>query len=277
MLPDFIVIGAMKCGTTSLHHYLGHHPEIGMSKKKELNFFVEDGRWSKGLEWYQSNFKGPARIYGEASPKYTSFPTSPGIPERMHAVVPQAKLIYIVRDPIERILSHYVHSLAELREHRPIEEALADFEENEYICRSMYYMQLEQYLVFYPKSSILVINHDDLYHRRRQTLQGVFRFLEVDETFDTPKFSTMVHLSRKKRRKTPTGVWLSQLPMIRPLRRLPSPWRRRVDKLLFYPFSRSIPRPGLPEELRQTLVRHLKPDTDRLREMTGQRFDGWCV
>ena len=110
MLPNLIIIGAMKCGTSALHQYLDQHPDIAMSKEKELDFFIEDRNWRKGLDWYRSMFPDSGVVRGEASPDYTHYPAIPGVPERMHTVVPGAKLIYMVRDPVERMLSQYMHN-----------------------------------------------------------------------------------------------------------------------------------------------------------------------
>ena len=74
MLPDFIIIGAMKCGTTSLHHYLSLHPDISVSRRKELDFFVAEENWARGLAWYESQFPDKGKVRGEASPKYTFNP-----------------------------------------------------------------------------------------------------------------------------------------------------------------------------------------------------------
>ena len=106
-LPNLIIIGGLKCGTTSIHHYLGLHPEIHMSKPKELNFFVEELNWDLGLDWYRGRFDDRFAVRGESSPHYTNLPYFEGVPERIHEHIPDAKLIYMVRDPISRILSHW--------------------------------------------------------------------------------------------------------------------------------------------------------------------------
>src|SRR5688572_6261293 len=126
MLPNLIIIGAQKCGTSALHHYIHLHPEICMSAQKELNFFIESGNWSKGLAWYESNFggkAGKAKIYGEASPNYTDYPGTREVPERMHGIVPDVKLIYMVRHPIERIISQYIHYRRRGTETRSLSDA----------------------------------------------------------------------------------------------------------------------------------------------------------
>ena len=112
-LPNLIIIGSPKCGTTSLYYYLGLHPEIFMSREKELNFFMEERNWRRGLDWYRAQFETSRKVsvWGEASPGYTHHPVFQGVPQRMHSLVPGARLIQIVRDPMKRHLSHYFHQL----------------------------------------------------------------------------------------------------------------------------------------------------------------------
>ena len=81
-LPNLIVIGGQKCATTSLHYYLNLHPQISMSREKELNFFSERN-WHKGIEWYKSNFTGRTKIHGESSPSYTNYPFNKEVPKRL--------------------------------------------------------------------------------------------------------------------------------------------------------------------------------------------------
>ena len=95
MLPNLIVIGAAKCGTTSLHEYLNEHPEISMSSEKELYFFVEEKNLGKGLAWYESQFDPSAPVRGESSPGYSALPLYRGVPERMAETIPDAKLVVI--------------------------------------------------------------------------------------------------------------------------------------------------------------------------------------
>src|SRR5687768_8813331 len=102
-LPNLIIIGAMKCGTTSMHGYLRRHRQIEMSGTKELDFFIAGRNWEKGPDWYASQFPGGTAIRGESSPNYTSALIFPGVPERMHSVVPDARLLFMVRDPVDRI------------------------------------------------------------------------------------------------------------------------------------------------------------------------------
>lgn len=276
-LPNLIVIGAMKCGTTSLHYYLNLHPQISMLKEKESNFFVNEDNWNRGVEWYKSHFTGEVKVYGESSPRCTYYPFLDGAPERMYSVIPEAKLIYILRDPIERIISHYVHDYAHELEDRTIAEALACLDHNPYVCRSSYYMQLSQYLEYFAQSNILILTLEDLHRQPKETMQKVFRFLEVDDSFDSPKFSIIKHNSRYKRRKNRIGRFLAQTPLMNMVERLPFRFRGDAEILLFFPFSRKIERPALDGNLRRILTSRLQEDVNRLRQFTGYDFKDWCL
>ncbi|NCR23380.1 MAG: sulfotransferase domain-containing protein [Microcystis aeruginosa L111-01] len=279
-LPDFIIIGAMKSGTTSLHYYLNCHPEIYMSREKELRFFVESNNWTKGIEWYKSQFIGNAKISGEASPAYTKYPIFRGVPERMHSVIPHAKLIYVVRDPIERIISHYVHRYASGTEDRTLAEALMNFKNesyNFYVSRSQYYLQIEQYLQYYSPNNILVISSEELSNIPQKTLQTIFKFLEVSDNPEFIKCQKKIHTSIKKRRKTKLGNQITSLPIMSIIDHLPSSWKYHLNKLIYFPFSTPIKKPQLSKDLRIRLIDYLQEDINQLRTFTGKDFNEWCL
>src|SRR5438093_10024477 len=97
-LPNLVVIGAQKCGTSGLHYYLSLHPEISMSRPKELNFFIAERNWPRGVEWYRRHFDPRAQVRGESSPNYTAFPQHTGVVERLHELLPEPRLVYLIRD-----------------------------------------------------------------------------------------------------------------------------------------------------------------------------------
>ena len=119
-----------------------------------------------GVDWYASQFVGEAKLVGEASPDYTKFPRHAGVPARMHTVLPDARLVYVVRDPIERLISHYVDAYSFGRVHRPLNDALDDDEGRHYVACSKYFFQIEQYLPFYDPERILVVQTEALASRR---------------------------------------------------------------------------------------------------------------
>jgi hypothetical protein len=106
-LPEFMIIGAAKAGTTALNEYLSQHPQIFMCPLKEPQFFSTDVIYERGLAWYEGLFADAksGQICGEASTSYTFFPSTPLTPQRIHQAIPNVKLIYLIREPVSRIQS----------------------------------------------------------------------------------------------------------------------------------------------------------------------------
>ena len=276
-LPNLIVIGTQKGGTSSLHYYLSLHPQISMCREKELDFFIAQRNWERGVEWYQKNFVGKAKIYGESSPNYTDYPRYDQVPKRMHSIVPETKLIFILRDPIKRIISHYMHWYSAGLEDRSISEALKKLENSRYIRRSLYYLQLEQYLEYFPKSNILIMTTEDLYNNPQQSMQKLFSFLKVDNSFYAQRFTRIKHKNSGKRRKNSLGLSLSKSLIGETVERFPYSFREKVKVLLYFPFSQKVQRPILEKSLEAKLIDYLSPDINRLREYTELAFEDWCL
>jgi hypothetical protein len=265
----------MKCATTSLHHYLGLHPDIAMAAEKELHFFVAERNWSRGLEWYGRQFTGRAAVYGESSTTYARYPHYAGVAARMHATVPEARLLYVVRDPVDRIVSHYVHEVAAGREDRALPDALADLSRNPYLDLSRYGLQLEQYLPFYDRTRILVLSAEELASQRAATLRRAYAFLGVRDTFEHPGFATVKHESAAKRRLTARGARLRWLPESAPARKLPPSLRRVAWRLLSHPFSTPVEVPRIGADLRRRILDALQPDLERFASATGRDVSPW--
>jgi hypothetical protein len=199
-LPNLIVIGAMKAGTSALHAYLDEHPEVAMSTPKELCFFYDPvpgalrdaptahpgtdatewsaGNWHRGIEWYRAHFREDAPVRGESSPGYTS-PSFPDVAARMASVVPDARLVYLVRDPVARAVSQYHHHVRDGTERRPILEALSD-PTSQYTLRSRYAERLAPFLERFPPERISIVVHEDLVADPVHAITGLLRSLCVD-------------------------------------------------------------------------------------------------
>lgn len=280
-LPDFLIIGASKAGSTSLHFYLDQHPEISMSWPKETNFFTRED-YMDALDWYMSCFSDKPGLRGEASPKYSTFPKFKHVPERIVALVPQAKLIYIVRDPVERAESHYYHRYFNRSESRGIQEVFADLEDldDPLVAASMYGMQVEQYLEFFPLSQMLIVDNRDLRDARELTMSSVFSFLGVDPDFSSKSFKREVKNRAKTVRISQAGARLHRsAPAQFGRRTLPV----RLREPLFATARRvlspagSVTSPGLSPELRARVAGLFVEDAARLRELTGLPFAHWSV
>jgi hypothetical protein len=177
-----VVIGAMKAGTVSLRHYLDGHPDVFIGHGGTLgepNFFIAEDNWPRGQGWYESLFDGAGRVaaIGECSPCYTWAHVYRGVPERMAQIVPEVRLIYVVRDPIARMQSMYMHQVSAGRERRRAEVALLD---DRYLGPSRYGFQLAAFLDHFDRSQVLVIASEVLRDRPREALTAVFDHLAVD-------------------------------------------------------------------------------------------------
>lgn len=193
-LPTFLIVGGMKCGTTALHRYLDLHPDVCTSEPKELNFFfgddpsgdwVDGNRW-RGTDWYARHFDAAVPARGESSPGYTS-PARPYVPDRIATLLPDVRLIYLTRDPLERAVSQYLHHRRDGTEQRPIGEALLD-PDSQYVARSRHGERIEPYLERFGADRVAVVDHRELLHRRGRVLARLFRFLGVDPGFRSPAF-----------------------------------------------------------------------------------------
>jgi hypothetical protein len=275
--PNFLIIGAAKCGTTSLHFYLAQHPKIWMSLEKELKFFLEEINWNRGVDWYKEQFDARFPLRGEATPYYTHALKYNGVPSRIHSLLPEAKLIYLVRDPIQRILSAYVHAVVWDHEERPFEEAVLASSENSYIDRSRYYFQLSQYLDFFPAKQVLVQCTEDLRDNRQSVLRNIFSFLGVEPYEKCWKYNLLLNQSWVQRKLSSFGRRLSPLPAEEWIQRISRHLHSLYTKIILFPFSMRMPKPELKEDVRRQLVGRLKDDIDKFRALAGLSFSHWSL
>jgi len=273
-LPNTIVIGAQKCGTSTLHYYLGFHPEISASSPKELNFFIEATNWNRGVDWYRSHFDAAKTARLESSPNYTTWPHHEGIPERMARLVPDARLIFMVRDPVARIEAHWVHNYAKRRERGTIVETITH-PSTTYILRSRYFMQIEQFLKYFDRDQILVFQQSDLRDRRAAQLREVFEFVGVDPDFQHKAFDTVRHRTSKKRRATKAGMKVQEWSRTDFGKKFPKVFWNYAEAGLR--LSRPIERPNLRDQLPDHVLEVLRDDATALREFTGRDFSNWSI
>jgi hypothetical protein len=273
--PNFFIIGAPKCGTTSLHFYLDQHPEISMSRVKEPNVFSEP-RWLPSLDGYDGQFDCHSSCRGEASTSYSRYPAEGAPAPRIHAAVPDARLIYVVGDPVERIISDYVQTIAGGVESRPIEQALREFDdpENWYVCASRYATQLNHFLEYFDASAVHVIDQSDLRDRRDKTVSEVFGFLGVDPEFRSRQFAAEL-FSRDDQVPYRGLGWRLRVSFLgRAFRKLPPRFRLPISRMIRRR-AHAVPRPSLDPALREQLVEFLRPEVEELRSLTGKPFEHW--
>jgi hypothetical protein len=275
----------MKAGTTSLYHYLRVHPQVFMAPIKELDFFVEDANWRRGWEWYRKQFErvGPEAIaVGEASTRYTKYPSVAGVPERIATHLPHARFIYVLRDPIERIRSHYEHRVAVGTERAPLEQAA--FENPIYLDCSRYASQVERYLSYFSLESLLLITSEELRHSRASTMRRVYDFLRVDSDYVPGTLDQEFYKTGERATYSATG-W-----RIRRILKRYFPASKRAKELVDSVLPRSLnrarghadaagknPKFIVSESLRSKLAEQLRDDVRRLHSYMGEGFDGWGI
>jgi hypothetical protein len=206
LLPDFIIIGAQKCGTTSLYHYLSAHPAVAPAARKEVHYF--DWAFKQGTRWYRAHFAtipyrlafelltGRRLVVGEASPFYL---LHPDVPKRVRALLPDIKLIALLRDPVERAYSHYNQRVRRGKEPLPFSEAvvreadriageLVRLQRDEtyasrihrypsYLARGIYADQLAKWLRVFPREQLLILTSEDFFSDTPRVFSQVLEFI----------------------------------------------------------------------------------------------------
>jgi len=260
-VPDFVVIGAMKAGTTSLYRYLQRHPELSLATPKEPNFFIEE-RTESQLDRYHACFDERKRLWGDVSPNYAKRHLFDGVPERIRRYAPQTRVIISVRDPVDRALSHYLHNRARGRETRSAEAALAA-PHNNYLLTSSYWHQLEPYVKTFGRERILVVEAEDLLSDANQVLGEVCSFLGV-APFRVPasqlrRYNASVTSGRAR-------VLFARLRTI--LGKL---------RLLNEDVPQPAPRPLLGESVQSQIRQYLEEDAQAFRRFSSLPLARWQV
>ncbi len=310
-MPNFLIIGAPKAGTTSVYQYLKEHPQIYLSSMKEPAFFAfegmklnyENGPLAGGLgdrppesrDWYQERvgvaistlgeyqalFEGVTDeiAIGEASPGYMYFSRSP---ERIHHYIPEVKLIAILRQPADRAYSSMVHRAqfgldpqADFSKILEKEDYNIDDEWwgfNHEIRTGFYYKQLKRYYDRFDRSQIKIYLYEDLQNRPLDLVKEAFQFLGVDETF-VPDVSRKYLVSAVPKNK----LWHKLLTQPNPIKELlktalPENVRKPLGQKLI---KKNMGKPPKPPEVRQKLTEIYKEDILQLQDLIGRDLSDW--
>jgi len=273
-LPNFLVIGAAKSGTSSLHHYLRAHPQVFTPKLKEINFFDYDGthvdvhHWAKTLEEYARYFEsaGPAIAIGEVTPLYLC---SRAAPDNIRRIVPDVRLIAILRNPVDRAYSAYLMTRRTGRTTRELRSAFSSKDAG-YIKQGRYAAYLERYYQRFDRSRIKILRFEDLKSGSGLLMRDLYQFLGVDPGFEPP---AEVH----NKGYVPRSEWLNRLFHSRFVRRVVKPllsdglmqWARKLRSV-------NAKRPEqLPVEIRAELSEFYRNDILHLQDLTGVDFSAW--
>lgn len=262
--PDFILIGAMKCGTTTLAAQLGAQEGIFLTEPKEPNYFSDNHVFARGPEWYAGLFDAarPGELRGEASTHYTKLPDLPEAVPRMKAALPEVRLIYIIRDPMARLVSHYIHEWSQGILTGPLDAAMLE-RYAPLVNYGCYGMQIAPYLEAYGREAVLLTSLERLKRDAGAELARIAAHIGHDGPVTWRRNLATVNASSERVRRLPMHWLLVDSLFATVLRRslVPQLVRTRIRE------ARMMKeRPEIPEEARAGLARRFLEDRARLAE-----------
>ena len=264
MLPNFIIAGAEKCGTSALHRVLGLHPQIFTTPLKEVYFF-RDPNYSKGLDWYKNHFRdwaGEAAV-GESSPRYIE---SRLIAERISTTLPDLRLILILRNPVDRAYSEYWYFRLRLRENLSFDQAVA---ENKYLQRGFYISQIATYLEYFSRDQLLILLNEDLKSDGKGVYRTCFKFLGVDESVQYPQMAQAYNQASAL--SNPIYRLIVNHPSLLPL----APPRTGIRRFLQLGSRKPFKYPQMSLDTRKKLVDIFRESNDQLAELVDRDLSCW--
>jgi Sulfotransferase domain len=278
VLPNFLVCGIQKGGTTSLYHYLREHPDVFLPVVKEINFFHIN--YDRGRAWYEAHFAPHTtqRAVGEVSPLYMWYPE---VPERIHDLLPEARLIFMLRNPIERAYSNYWFNLSRGQQSsgQSFGEAIHTAHgQRHYLSKGFYLEQIERFLPLFPRERLHFIISEDLQREALSTVAACCRFLGVDDSHqpDTARRHNVTLLPKSDAAKTLYGLGAPLRKVALPLtpkvlRRATKTLRRSAHGLFFAPGKT----PPMAEADRAYLRDIFASHNQRLSEFLERDLSAW--
>jgi hypothetical protein len=285
-LPDFLIAGAAKCGTTSLASWLGAHPQAFVPAIKEVGYFALDHLYARGTEWYLEYFAGAgdARAVGEATPNYMFYPWSI---ERIAEDLPGVRVIVCLRNPSDRAYSHYLHwrdrLMLEPRTFaQAVEDELAAGGEEiaihqrgrkppyfAYVARGRYLEQIERLVTAFGRERVHVVLLDDMRADAAAEYARVCRFLGIDDGFVPATLGGSENRYQRHRRDR----LLRPLVRARLMQRMPAPWSQWLVRHVFPPVE--VPSPQADPAARARLLDFFAPHNAALGAWLGRDLSGW--
>ena len=281
-LPDFIIIGAMKAGTSAISAFLQKHPQIYLPDEAEVCVFHRDHLYARGIEFYASFFEAApdGKRIGEKSPSYIF---TPSVPARIAGWMPAVKLIAVLRNPVEQALSLHRMLVAKGSERRSFGEAIRATPD--YVDQSRYHAHLSRYLDHFPPGQLRILFYEDLRADPEQFCKGVLRYLDVDDNILPPLGNNnwtgeprnravtrglhAVYSLRNALRDGPLGRLVNHPVIDRQARKV----RNRISRWNRKP----APPPPVPVADRQYIIDMLADDITRLAALTDRDLRHWLV
>ncbi|MCW5906546.1 MAG: sulfotransferase [Chitinophagales bacterium] len=273
MKVDFMIIGAQKCATTTLTQILKSHPSVSFCKEDEPHFFSKNSNWKEHLAEYNKLFETKNNVlYGEGSTSYTFYKNDDfKVWEHLHEYNPDLKFIYLVRNPIDRIISAYMHAFSRGYTSKDIETEV--LQNQFYINVSKYFFQISPFIELFGRDKVLLIDFDDFNKNRAAQLEHVAAFLGIDKSlfknFENVKANESIGGSKVHHK------WDNYFRMIKSAGKLfPHPLRQLVFDVFFR--SRQFDeKPILSEKAKQKIIQDLLPDIRNLELLMNRSYEHW--
>jgi len=287
MLPNFIIVGAPKAGTTSLYHYLSEHPQVFMSEPKEVNFFsraeIEDqGLYyqdfkAKDLNDYEKLFEGGVgkKAIGEGSVSYLFYPETP---QKIKDILPDVKTIILLRDPLSRGYSHYLMDfrlgLVDLTydeiAFKKVKHKKMDLYYQQYVELGLYYEQVKRYFDIFGKNQVKIYLQEDLRNDPDSLIDNLYDYLEIDKTFtpNTDQEHNAFSMPKNGLIQKLYGSYMlrSTLSKIFP---------NKLKEMLLNTFFERAKKPELNPKTKEYLLSLYKPNIEKLETLLDANLSGW--
>jgi hypothetical protein len=276
--PNFFVIGAAKSGTMSLYKLLNGSPEVAMSKIKEPCYFSSDKNFQRPWKWYERFFVGTegAVAIGEASVNYSMRSAFPKTAKRIAEAIPEAKLVYMVRHPLDRIVSHW-------RMNASRDPATPEFNQAvrtkslmpEYVDRSKYWFQISAYRDYFSDAQILVLFFEDFKANPEGSVRRCLDFLDVNSEMKVLDLETQYNTAEQRGTYTFLLRFLYRLPISGLVRATPEGWKRWGKSLPLFTRRKAVSSPEWDSDTRKWVIEQVAEDTRIFLDFYGKPADFW--
>ncbi len=269
---DLIQIGFQKCGTTSLYRWLRQHPDLEFyNGRKDPQFFNREKNWREKIDLYHSHFSDPNKLWAEASDQYTTFPEFTGTAKKIYDYNPDIKFVAVIRDPVERTLSHYDFNKLRGGARGDNKEEVI-LEASKYTFRSQYFLQLKQFLELFKKEQFKIVLFDELKENPKQVLSDTFNYLGIQDiseelNYDHSKSTVGEYHQKFKYKKLINSAFFKTVKKLSP-----SSIRRSL-KPIFY--GKASKKTGFTIHFKQTLWKIFDEDISRMESHFNLNLDSW--
>jgi len=273
MLPNFIIAGAQKAGTTSIFSVLLSHSKIFVPSIKEVHFFDNEKNYLKGLNYYKTFFKeySNEKVIIDITPNYMYVKE---VPKRIYNILPNVKLIFVLRDPIMRAYSNYWQNVRAMKEKRSFSDAIK-VNGNPYVYKSMYYKHLENYLKTFDRENIFILISEELFETPINFYMKLFKILNV-EFYEDLNYDKRENFARLPRIKIIEKFISSQNIIIRKLRSaLPKNIKHKIKKIDEKYNMKKVKLPEIESETIEYLKKVFRDDVLMLKKTFGLNLSGW--